>query len=98
MPEQSFDARVATLDAQVQILLRDLGNLDKLFPSIRDQADIEQKVAILETEVEIIKLKMDKKVDTNEFVPVRLIVFGMTGIILVSVLCTLLYIIGLKNK
>ena len=49
-------------------------------------------------QVEIIKLKMDKKVDTNEFIPVRLIVFGMTGIILVSVLCTLLYIIGLKNK
>ena len=56
MPEQSLEARVAGLDSQIQAIMRDVNGLDKLFPSIRDAADVEQKVAILEAEVEHIKL------------------------------------------
>lgn len=90
MPEVSLEARIATLDAQIQGILRDLNGLDKLYPSIRDVADVEQKVAILETEVEVIQSKLDKKVDKNEFWPIKTIGYGLAGLILIAVIGALL--------
>lgn len=90
MPDASLEARIATLDAQIQGILRDLNGLDKLYPSIKDVSDVEQKVAILETEVEVIKSRLDKKVDKNEFWPIKTIGYGLAGLILLAVIGTLL--------
>lgn len=90
MPEQNLEARIATLDANVQAILRNLDGLDKLFPSIRDSADIEQQVAILETEVDVIKAKLEKKIEKSEFWPVRVIAYGLAGTILLAFLTAIL--------
>ncbi len=91
MPEEvNLHARVATLDAQVQSIMRNLDGLDKLFPSIRDSADIEQKVAILENEVIVIQAKLDKKIDRNEFWPVRAIAYGLAATVLLAVAAAVL--------
>lgn len=93
MPEQSLEARVAGLDSQIQAIMREINGLDKLFPSIRDASDVEQKVAILETEVEYIKSKLEKKIEKNEFWPVRMIAYGLAGMILVAVLGAVLKVV-----
>ena len=98
MSEESIETRVAVLDTKVTALLRDLGGLDRLFTSLQDTSDLEQKIAILETEVEVIHSKLEKKIEKTEFQPVKAIVYGFSGMILLVVLTSILLSIGLKAK
>jgi len=85
VPEQSLETRIAVLDAQVQSILRDFKGLERVFPSLRDSTDLEQKVAILETEIDYIKLRLEKKVEREQFWPVKTLVYGIAAIALLAV-------------
>jgi tetrahydromethanopterin S-methyltransferase subunit G len=93
MVDVNLEARVAALDVQVQSILRDLEGLDKVFPSIKDTLSIEQKVAILETEVSVIKSRLDKKIERDEFFPIRAVVYGLVGLVLLAVGSTIVKIV-----
>lgn len=86
----SLEARVAVLDSQVQAILRSIDGLDRIFPSIKDASDIEQKVSILETEVAVIQAKIEKKIDKHEFWPVKTVVYGLAGAALLTLLAAVL--------
>jgi regulator of replication initiation timing len=89
--------RVYKLDIQVQNLLSNFDDLEKVFPSIRDVTDLEQKIAILETEVEVIKGRLDKKIESNEFMPVRMIAYGLAAAVLLGFVAALLKVVSFSG-
>jgi tetrahydromethanopterin S-methyltransferase subunit B len=88
MPEHqlSLEARVAALDSQVQSIVKNIDGLDRLFSSIKDSSDLEQRIAVLETEVEVIQAKLEKKIEKNEFWPIKTVVYGLAGTALLALL------------
>lgn len=87
MPENylTLEARVAILETQIKNILQNYDDLDRVFTSIKNTGTLETKVAVLEAEVASIQAKLDKKVEKNEFWPIRVIVYGLAGMILLAV-------------
>lgn len=94
---ESLDTRVALLEERVKHILENFDGLDRFFTLIKETSSIEQRVALLEAEVEVLETKLKSKVDKNEFWPVKSIVYGGAAIILLAVLGTVLIGIGLKK-
>jgi len=94
---ESLDTRVALLEERVKHILENFDGLDRFFTLIKETSSIEQRVALLEAEVEVLETKLGSKVDKNEFWPVKSIVYGGAAIILLAVLGTILLGIGLKK-
>ena len=97
MSEQQLDIRVTLLEERVKNVMEQFGGLDRFFTIIRDTSDLEQRVALLEQEVEVLENKLKTKVDKHEFSPVRSLVYGGVGLILAAVIGALLYSIGIKT-
>lgn len=95
---ESLDTRVALLEERVKHVMENFEGLDKFFTIIKDTSNLEQRVALLEAEVEVLETKLGSKVDKQEFWPLKTIVYGMTGVILLGVLATLLLGVGIKLK
>ena len=95
---ESLDIRIALLEERVKHVMENFEGLNKLFTTIKDTSNLEQRVALLEAEVEVLETKVGAKVDKNEFWPLKTIVYGMTGVILLGVLATILLGIGIKLK
>lgn len=95
---ESLDIRVALLEERVENVMRNFEGLDKFFTIIKDTSNLEQRVALLEAEVEVLENKVTNKVDKTEFWPLKTIVYSMTGVILLGVLATLLLGVGIKLK
>lgn len=83
--QMSLEARVAILETQITRILSDYDDLDRIFPSLKDVGTLDRKVAVLEAEVATITAKLDKKVEKNEFWPVRAVVYGFAALILTAV-------------
>jgi hypothetical protein len=98
MVEQSLDIRVALLEERVHNVLIQFDGLDRFFTSIKNNSDLEQRVALLEQEVEVLENKIKTKVEKNEFTPVKALVFGFAAIVLVAVIGAILLSIGIKIK
>ena len=98
MTDQSLDTRIALLEDRVRHVMEQLGGLNRFFTVIRDTSDLTQRVALLEQEVEVLENKISGKVDKNEFIPVRLLVFGFAALILGAVITAFLVNTGLKFK
>jgi uncharacterized small protein (DUF1192 family) len=94
---ESLDTRVALLEERVKHVMENFEGLDKFFTIIKDTSNLEQRVALLEAEVEVLETKLGTKVDKQEFWPLKTIVYGMTGVILLVVLSAVLLGIGLKK-
>ena len=95
---ESLDIRVALLEERVKHVMENFEGLDKFFTIIKDTSNLEQRVALLEAEVEVLETKLVSKVDKQEFWPLKTIVYGMTGVILLGVLATILVGVGIKLK
>ena len=95
---ESLDIRVALLEERVKHVMENFEGLDKFFTIIKDTSNLEQRVALLEAEVEVLETKLVSKVDKQEFWPLKTIVYGMTGVILLGVLSTILVGVGIKLK
>jgi uncharacterized small protein (DUF1192 family) len=78
---ESLDTRVALLEERVKHVMENFEGLDKFFTIIKDTSNLEQRVALLEAEVEVLETKLGTKVDKQEFWPLKTIVYGMTGVI-----------------
>jgi 7-cyano-7-deazaguanine synthase in queuosine biosynthesis len=98
MTDQSLDTRIALLEDRVKFALHQFGGLDKFFTIIKDTSNLEQRVALLEQEVEVLESRISNKVEKNEFTPVRLLVFGFAALILGAVITAFLVNTGLKFK
>ena len=98
MTDQSLDTRIALLEDCVKFALHQFGGLDKFFTIIKDTSNLEQRVALLEQEVEVLESRISNKVEKNEFTPVRLLVFGFAALILGAVITAFLVNTGLKFK
>ncbi len=60
----------------------------------RAQSGVEVKLEFIIKELDEIKAKLEHNyVSQEQFVPVRNIVFGMTGLVLVSVFTSLIYLV-----
>lgn len=95
---ESLDIRVALLEERVKHVMENFEGLDKFFTIIKDTSNLEQRVALLEAEVEVLETKLVSKIDKQEFWPLKTIVYGMTGVILLGVLATILVGVGIKLK
>ena len=98
MTDQSLDTRIALLEDRVKFALHQFGGLDKFFTIIKDTSNLEQRVALLEQEVEVLESRISNNVEKNEFTPVRLLVFGFAALILGAVITAFLVNTGLKFK
>ena len=98
MTDQSLDTRIALLEDRVKFALHQFGGLDKFFTIIKDTSNLEQRVALLEQEVEVLESRISNKVEKNEFTPDRLLVFGFAALILGAVITAFLVNTGLKFK
>jgi predicted nuclease with TOPRIM domain len=85
---ESLDTRVALLEERVKQILENFDGLGKFFTVIKETSNLEQRVALLEAEVEVLESKLLAKVDKNEFWPVKSIVYGGAAIVLLAVLGT----------
>ena len=90
-PNLSLEARVAVLESQLRTLLHQFNNLDSIFPPIKEVSNLETKVAVLEAEMATLQSKVDKKVDKNEFWPVKSVVYAMVALILMAVGSAMIY-------
>jgi hypothetical protein len=95
MPEQAIETRVALLEEKVRNIGSQFTDLDRFFSSIKESSDLEQRIAILENEVKLINAKLVTK---DQFWPIRTIVYGLAGIILMGVLITGLLALGIHTK
>lgn len=98
MAEQSLDIRIAILEERVHNVMVQFDGLDRFFTIVKDTSNLEQRVALLEQEVEVLETRIKNKVEKNEFTPVKALAFGFAGIILVAVIGALLLSIGIKIK
>lgn len=96
--DDDLNVRVALLEERVKHVMENFAGLDKFFTSSKDTSNLEQRVALLEAEVEVLENKVGSKIDKNEFWPLKTIVYGMTGVILAGVLATILWGIGIRLK
>ena len=94
---ESLDTRVALLEERVKHILENFDGLNKFFTVIKETSNLEQRVALLEAEVEVLESKILAKVDKTEFWPIKSIVYGGAAMILLAVLATILVAIGLKK-
>ena len=68
---ESLDTRVALLEERVKHILENFDGLNKFFTVIKETSNLEQRVALLEAEVEVLESKLLAKVDKTEFWPIN---------------------------
>lgn len=94
--EENLNTRISLLESRVSEIMRRFDGLQDHFYSFRDSSALEQRVAILEREVELVESTIKNKVEKSEFSLVKSVVYGSVALILVAVVTTLLWSVGLK--
>lgn len=96
MVDENLNTRISLLESRVQDIMRRFDGLQDYYISFKDNNALEQRVAILEREVELVESTINNKVEKTEFSLVKSVVYGSIALILVAVVTTILWSIGLK--
>lgn len=96
--EPMLETRVALLEERVKNVMLHFDGLSKYYVTIPDNNNLESRIAVLEKEVELISLKLESKIEKTEFWPVKSIVYGFAGIVLIGFVSALLVLLGIKYK